>query len=137
MMQLMMNDPASQSYTERAPGVHHIIGLTIIFNPRLAPAISVLGPYESLAPWVKARFDCNAEADVSLLHEMLRRAHNAGGRYDKLLQSLWTPAAALQMRAPAAVGATINLERLLPQPAQNADAHLAATSAQVGCLRMW
>lgn len=65
---------------------------------------------------------------------MLKRENDAGGRYDKLLQSVWMPAAALQMRGPAGVGATINLERLLPQPMANADAHLAATSAQVSWL---
>jgi histidyl-tRNA synthetase len=44
---------------------------------------------------------------------ILTSAVAAGGRYDGLLKSLWSPAASALMPPPAAVGASINCEKLI------------------------
>lgn len=44
---------------------------------------------------------------------MYTSAVAAGGRYDGLLKSLWSPAAATIMPAPGAVGVSINCEKLI------------------------
>ena len=54
----------------------------------------------------------------------------AGGRYDKLLQSVWSQAAAAQMHVPAAVGVTINVERLVVQSTSSTTQDSTAQAAQ-------
>jgi histidyl-tRNA synthetase len=44
---------------------------------------------------------------------MYTSAVAAGGRYDALLRSLWSPAAATLMPAPGAVGVSINCEKIV------------------------
>ncbi|KIZ01806.1 putative serine/threonine-protein kinase GCN2 [Monoraphidium neglectum] len=81
----------------------------VLLDPLLAP----LGDYFN-----GALFQVHLVSPASGLSSQVA----AGGRYDALVRSLWSPAALALGPPPGAVGATLNLERLVKLVSQASDA---------------